>query len=315
MANKLISKSELSLQVEESNNVLPDESDQIIVDLKNELSQLKQHLLHYEAEEKKHSLYTEVPLEPEDGTNENLQIQLQIKKHQIKSLLAQQKAYHHRQKILPHVMENLQKPISQMTSDLQKIISNVQDPEVKATLGQCFSVLEKVDNISKHSQRLDQDLETHPKKVDLLSFFKRIARSQSQEGPNPVKLFTSHNVPQSFYIDEELFKNSILIILKEISRLSEEDTISITLRQGNETVYDINVEHLKISLFGETAWDLPPREEMEAYLAKCLDNDSNWGVDLLYAQKIVEKHGGTLSFHQENEETLGFDISLPQDSQ
>ena len=37
MEEKVITKSDLSLQVEESDKLLPDESDQIILDLKNQL--------------------------------------------------------------------------------------------------------------------------------------------------------------------------------------------------------------------------------------------------------------------------------------
>ena len=52
MADKVITKSNLSLQVEESDKLLPDESDQIISDLAQQLTQLKSKIAHYESEKK-----------------------------------------------------------------------------------------------------------------------------------------------------------------------------------------------------------------------------------------------------------------------
>ena len=309
MANKLIAKSKQSLQVEESDKVLPDESDQIVVDLKEQLSQLKEQLLRYEEAEQK----VLDPLEhstPDEGSDA-LHVQLQIKKHQIKSILEREQAAQHRLKILPHVVDHLQKPISQMTSDLEQLITSVQDPEVQDTLTQCLSVVESVKNLATQSQQLDQPFSPLTRKIDLLSFFKKIAQEIHLEGAEQIKLYTSGQVPQTLMMDEDLFKKSILILLKEISRLSEDDIISIKLGQGDEMIYDITVKHLRVSLFSETHWNLPQQAEMEAYLAQSLEQTDEWGLDVLYAQKVVEAHGGSLSLHREEDNVVGFDITLP----
>lgn len=312
MANKLIAKSKLSLQVEESEQVLPDESDQIVVELKKQLAQLKSQLVRYE-ELKPPEILPEVNLVKAEASPEALQIQLQIKKDQITSLLEQEKATQHRLKILPYVVDNLQKPIAQMTSDLEHLMESVQDPGVQETLSQCLSVIEGVKHVAESSQQLDSPL--HPKRsqIDLLSFFKQIAREKNQENDEQIKLYAHSELPQSLYIDGELFRKSILILLNEISRLSDDEVISIRLRQGEERVYDVSVQQLRISLFGQTEWELPPQAEMEAYLSKTLQTSEEWGLDMLYAKKIVEAHGGSLSFHREEKEVVGFDVTLPME--
>ena len=177
MANKLIAKSKLSLQVEESNNMLPDESDQIVVDLKEQLAQLKEQLLRYEEAEAAQKAIPEERFPEQEDTIEALPIQLQIKKHQIKSMLEREKAAQHRLKILPHVVDHLQKPISQMTSDLEQLIASVQDPDVQETLTQCLSVVEDVSQLTNYSRQLDQPLTPRKRRVDLLAFFKKIGPS------------------------------------------------------------------------------------------------------------------------------------------
>ncbi len=311
MTNKIIAKTELSLQVEESDQVLPDESDQIIADLKNQLSQLKDQLLRYEevAEEQSSPVIEEMSLQEVFSAQEP-QIQLQIKKHQIKSLLEKEKAAQHRSKILPHVVNNLQQPIAQMTSDLQQLISSVQDSEVQQTLEQCLSVVKGVEKMHQHSAQLDEKVSTEKKQVELLSFFKNIARTQ-QDKEDKIKLYASSRLPKTIYVDQALFHKSIMILLKEVSRLSDDDTISITLKQGEELIYDISIKQLCVSLFGEKSWNLPPQAEMETFLDQSLEETEAWGLDVLYAKKIIEEHGGSLSFHHEQEEVVGFDVTLP----
>ena len=315
MANKLIAKSKLSLQVEESDHVLPDESDQIVVDLKKQLAQLKSQLLRYEEEQPPPQSVPEQNSVKAQDSPQALQIQLQIKKDQITSLLEQEKATQHRLNILPYVVDNLQKPIAQMTSDLEDLIGSVQDPAVQETLSQCLSVIEGVKHVAESSQQLDSPLHLKRSQIDLLSFFKHIARAKNQEKAEQVKLYAHSEVPPSFFIDGELFRKSILILLKEISRLSDDEVISIRLRQGEERVYDVSVQQLRISLFGQTQWELPPQDEMEAYLAQTLQHSEDWGLDVLYAQKIVEAHGGSLSFHREEKEVVGFEVTLPLEEQ
>ncbi|MBF0280143.1 MAG: hypothetical protein HQM13_20255 [SAR324 cluster bacterium] len=310
MANKLIAKSKLSLQVEESNKVLPDESDQIVVDLKEQLAQLKEQLLRYEEAEAEHGSISKVHAAAPEEVSENLPIQLQIKKHHIASMLEREKAAQHRLKILPHVVDNLQKPISQMTADLEQLIASVHDSEVQNTLTQCLSVVENVSQLTEHTKQLDQALHPQKNRVDLLAFFRKIAREQNQ-GDDQIKLYASGQLPQSLYIDEELFKKSILILLQEISRLSDDDIISIKLRQGDEMIYDVSVEHLKVSLFGGSGWNLPEHAEMEEFLAQSLESSDEWGLDVLYAQKVMEAHGGSLALHREEDDVVGFDITLP----
>ncbi|MBF0289382.1 MAG: hypothetical protein HQM14_16315 [SAR324 cluster bacterium] len=316
MTNKIIAKTELSLQVEESDQVLPDESDQIIADLKNQLSKLKDQLLNYEkAAEESPPLEVEVMVAQDIPLSQETKIQLQIKKYQIKSLLEKEQAAQHRSRILPHVVNNLQQPISQMTSDLQQLISNAQDLEVQQTLEQCLSVVKGVEQLNTKTAQLDAPITARKKQVELLSFFKNIARNQQKDNEDPIKLYASSRLPQTIYVDQFLFHKSILILLKEISRLSDDDTISITLKQGEEFIYDINVKQLYISLFGEKNWNLPPQTEMETFLDQTLEETEEWGLDVLYAKKIIEEHGGSLSFHHEKEEVVGFDITLPTEQQ
>ncbi len=310
MVNKFIAKSKLSLQVEESNNSLPDESDQIVVDLKEQLAQLKEQLLQYEEAEAGQKAIPEETIPDHADSPEALPIQLQIKKHHIKSILAREQAAQHRLKILPHVVNNLQKPLSQMTSDLEQLIASVQDSDVQETLTQCLSVVENVSQLTDHSRQLDDPFTPQKRKVDLLAFFKKLARDTNQ-GSEHIKLYASGQILQTLFIDEDLFKKSILILLKEISRLTDDDIISIKLRQGSEMIYDMNVKHLKVSLFSQTSWNLPQQAEMEAFLAQSLENAEDWGLDVLYAQKVMEAHGGSLDLHREAEGVVGFDITLP----
>ena len=57
MKQKTITKSALSLQVEETGKTLPDESDQIIADLQSRLQRLQNQVSEYKKKEEKEHLY------------------------------------------------------------------------------------------------------------------------------------------------------------------------------------------------------------------------------------------------------------------
>lgn len=308
MVEKIITKSNLSLQVEESNKSLPDESDQIISELESQLNQLKQQLVKYES--KKHQEEEQKIIPPKDDL---LHIQLQIKREQIESLLEKQVEYKHRSNLLPHVVSKIEEPVTRMTSNLEQLISTIQDPEVCDTLRQCknmaLSMVQGVKKIHDNSDKLDQDVEPVKRAVDILTFFKSLARKRNSEGQQ-IKLFAPSKFMSQSYLDEDMFKKAMLILLKEIARISPEDTIKITLKQGNKKLFDINLQELQVSLAGETDWELEDNE-MQDYLEQTLNNSEEVGLDLLYAKKIIEQHKGSLEFHKEQGQVIGFDVALP----
>ncbi|MGK5094735.1 hypothetical protein WDW89_22340 [Deltaproteobacteria bacterium TL4] len=302
----------MSLQVEESEKTLPDESDQIISDLEHQLELLQSKLSQYESE-KRQILSGKKQLPTEQ--NEELQkIQLQIKREQVTSLLEQQTEYYHRSRLFPKVMGQLREPIESITSNLDQVIAKINDPDVSSVLRQCknmaVSMIQRVQQLHDHSIRLDKELVPVKKQVNVLNFFKSITHKLNSQNKSAKLLVSPEFIPVSD-LDESLFIDAIMLLLKEISRISQEDVIKITLRQGNRRIYNVDKKQVEVSMYGETDWELIEDREMHEFLQKAFNTSQESGLDLLYAKKIIEKHGGNLSFYREQGKVVGFEINLP----
>ncbi len=302
MAEKVITKSQQALQAEASERFLPDESDQIIADLEKQLAQLHKQLSDYEAK----TQHQESP-----QPSPELQIQLQIKNQHIQSLRKQEEAQRHRLQIVPRLVSKLDKPIAQMTADLEQLIDSVQDPEVQQTLRQCLSIVDGVQQLDMHGSNLDQSLDTQRDVVDLLPFFKELARKFNQENRGRIKLFAVPNLPHSLYIDVELFQKAILILINTVTRSTKHENLNIILKKGDKTIYGMSIKQLQLSMRGEHTDKLSHPTDLEDFLTQSLENSEDWGLDVLYAQKIVEEHGGSLSIQKNPDQEIGFDITLP----
>ncbi|MBF0239562.1 MAG: HAMP domain-containing histidine kinase [SAR324 cluster bacterium] len=312
MTEKIITTSTLALQVEASEKSLPDESDQIINDLEQQLAALRRQLSQHEASPK-----TQIhKIESSDNSpdQERQMVQLQIKREQIAKLQEQQVELQHRASLVSHITEKLESPFSTINNNLEQLINRVKDPEVAKALQQCknlaFSMMKNVQSIHTQSKQLDQNLTPVKKRVEILPFFRALAKSLGERGKT-VKLFASPHFAPASDLDQELFQNAIMVLLREFSRMSQEETIKIIIRQNHNQTYNIPHETLGVALVGDTDWQLPDDEEMQAFLKRAMTSSEEYGLDLLYAKKIIETHRGALAFYRENGKVVGFDISLP----
>lgn len=306
MGNKSIPKQPLSLQAEESEVVLPDESDLIIADLQRQLEALKQKVSHQEKAAPNHS---EAQAESDEV------IRLEIKKHHIEALIEQDQDHQIQDRLMPRTLERLKDPVQQMSDQLESLINNVADESVQNVLKECRSVaLSVAQNLMKmgdKSRRLTEDMNPDKHKVDLLSFFKVLAQQHNLSSEGRVKLFRGQEVPPHIYIDEALFRQALLILFKEMHRLSPAEEIKVTLKQGNRTLYDMMVPHLEVSILGESPWNEVLDGTMQQYLFKVSETSDELVMDVLYAKKIVQQHGGRLVLEQKGDQVVGFGLTMP----
>lgn len=299
----------------ESTLDIPDESDQIIADLKEQLKNLRAQVVRNQQE--KHledpASNAKIMLSKDVQVTE-LQLQLQIKKEQIHVLQLQKQTLADRMHAIPATLQRLQEPMNSMTQQLEQLMARIQDKDVIATLQQCKNFAQAVVNQTKKAAETHKwtelNLRPNKKTVEILSFFHNLVTEKKTAGQD-VRFAPVEVLPEKIFVDEDLFKRAILIMLKEIQRLSPNDPIHVVLKQGDAMIYDVNIDLLKVALFGETHWTLPQNAKLKDMLNLGeLSSDEN-GMDLINAKAVVEQHGGQFEFHFEQEKIIGFAFSIP----
>lgn len=317
MSEKIIAKHTLSLEVEESEKILLDESDQIISELRQQLSELQEKVKNYETQEQSpisSFSHNELVDQEDYQEKERLKIRLQVRGEQIKSLQKETKETKQKARMLPKFANQVQRPISEMTSNLEQLMSKVQDPGVRDVLAKCKNIAltmgHKSQQVKEQSQQLEQEFTLSKKMVDLLSFLRKVAYQQKEQRQSLTLVFNS-TIDTKLSLDEAMFHRAIIVLLQEISHIAKEEVVQISLQQGSETLYDMEIDYVQISLFTNHPFQLVENADIHDFLENVLQESVEHGMNIFHAKKIIEKHGGTLGMYQQENLVTGFEISLP----
>ena len=267
--------------------VLPDESDAIIANLKDQLNSL-QRQLHQSRPE------GQGPLSP-DGSPPPAGSALDGG-------------------MTMRIASRLKIPAEELTARLERLIEQITDPELKAELIQCretaFFLFDSFRHINEKHEELTQSLTAEFQEIDRKEFLGRLEASLHDRNL-PVTVEGDPSLPNTIGLPP----SSVITILATLAGLA----VDIFDRPGTARVSCPDWEAKKGS--GEGTLELrltcerslPKMEYGEAVSAAIIRSGvrSRSVVDLLYVEKIIEMRGGKLEFLRNGDQVNGFKVSLP----
>lgn len=266
--------------------VLRDESDEIIDNLKSQLSSLQSQLNSYKSADQK------------SGGGEKGQREL------ISSWNAS---------LTPHLASRLQVPAEELTQRLDRLIDQVGDPELRAELERCrelaFFFYETFHKISNNHRLLTESLTDPKAEVEMADFCRLLENPLAQQG-TPVPVNRLAGTPRRMTFSSR----SAVTVVKALAELAA------TLFDKS---LQIEVGHLPLGEEGADTAELTLRvysdgggaeaeagEEVSVFAMR-RGITANTVVDLLYVEKIIELQGGSFAFDRRGGKVHGFLVRLP----
>jgi hypothetical protein len=107
-------------------------------------------------------------------------------------------------------------------------------------------------------------------------------------------------------LDPARFEEAALLLLQEVQRRNPDEEITVTLRKSG-----LDSAQLLVALSGAADWELPETATLADFLTQQLEESDTFGLELLVAWDVLDRHGIALEFHREQERASGFSFSLP----
>lgn len=255
--------------------VLRDESDEIIDNLKRQLSELQGHLDEYETE---------------DGPGGGDPII-----HEWESAMA------------PHLASRLQAPTEELTGRLDRLIDQAEDPGMRDELVKCrdiaFYLFDTFGRISENHKLLTDSLTTPKEVVEIADFIRLLEHSG---GGTPLPLYKSPGLPRRLSIASSPAATVIRSLVELAVTLSGKN-MQLEVAPGSNP----EAPSLQIRVVSAEPWGVAPGEEEITVFAMKKQAHAGIVVDLLYVEKIIELQEGSMKFHRRDGEVVGFAVELP----
>ncbi len=212
------------------------------------------------------------------------------------------------------IASRLKIPAEELTDRLERLIEQITDPELKAELIHCretaFFLFDTFQHINEKHEELTQSLTAEYLEMDREEFLGRLEASLHDRNL-PVTVEGDPSLPGQIGLPP----TSVITILATLAGLA----VDIFDRPGTAKVscpdWDPKAGPgegtLELRLVCERS--LPPMERDEAVSAAIIRSGvrSRSVVDLLYVEKIIEMRGGRLEFLHSGDRVNGFKVSLP----
>ena len=263
--------------------VLRDESDEIIDNLKSQLSSLQSQL----------DAYKTVKRAPgASGTGDG--------GHE---LLNSWNA-----SLTPHLASRLQLPAEELTHRLERLIEQVGDPELREELERCrdlaFFFYETFHKISNNHRLLTESLTAPKVEVEMADFCRLLEHPLTQEG-TPVPVHRQPGLPRRM----TFASRSAVTVVKALAELAA--TLfgrDLQIEVGHAAP---EAAELTLRVYTDAGGTEAEVGEEVSVFAMRRGITANTVVDLLYVEKIIELQGGSFSFDRRGGKVHGFVVRLP----
>lgn len=285
------------------------ESDQILSELSDELSDLRSRMnLLEEDQEQSRALLDELSLQKELSNRMILNQQEEINQNREGFT------------VIANVMQNLKSPITSVVDNLADIISEIDDEETQDSLRECMntasSVLTSFDEVESFCIDAGGDPSSNPEMIEIRDFFRdRISRIQSEANfkeKHTLRLLVDKNVPGEAPIYTEAIDEALSSLIKELQKNPTSNKFTVIISsENNEQKYGIEISDLTIQIKAEEPTVL---EWTDSWVESIKQNQSlllNSGFNLLRARDFLRKTGGNLEVLKEEQKVNGFKISIP----
>ncbi|MDH4247125.1 MAG: hypothetical protein OEW39_04850 [Deltaproteobacteria bacterium] len=255
--------------------LLRDESDEIIDTLKTQLKSLQNQLAHTRRTNEK---------SPPQELRSRFQAEL-----------------------TPHIASRLQMPAEELTQRLERLITQVEEPEIRDELEQCrdtaYFLFDTFRRISEKHEVLTDSLTAEVHTVGSEQF-RRLLDDALRERGLAVSLLHREPMPETLTLSQQ----SVLTVLITLSGLAVEMFgPGVTLELSSLSRGDA----LRLVIRGEGSIEGLHKGDPLSSAAIRTGLRSAAVVDLLYVEKIVEMRGGMLGFFRRGDRTQGFELTLP----
>ena len=303
--NKVIPRSQLALQVEASTQTLPDESDLIIHELNQKLNSLRQQLVNYESQRQQ----TNGP------SPRQLRAQLAKQEAQLQDLQAEKATVNYHARSLPQTFSALRKPASQLEEQVGQLLEKIPDPEVRKALEHCRQMakqmLDDTDTQQQELEEIHQDYQPERRAINLLKFFRGVARQHTQQSRHPLRLFASTRLPDEMRLDPAGFRRALLAMLQEVRRQANTEPLQLLLQTSNPR--QRRDARIQITVKIDSGSNLSKAKNWGDYLAQRM-SEADGSPELLIGRKIIYAHGGRISLRREEDQVVGLEVSLPMET-
>jgi len=214
----------------------------------------------------------------------------------------------------PHLAQRLQVPAEELTQRLARLIEQVSDPDLKAELEQCretaFFLSSTFHRIQDNHRLLTESLIAERVELYVAEFFEQVAGTLEQRGlVRPQVQFEEAAAEES---RERMTASpaaaaTVLSTLAELASGVFGGTARMTLARGTPS-------HLRLRVGTDRPWRGVEGDEVSNVVFRPGVRAASV-VDVLYIEKLIELQGGRLSFYGEGGQVQGFEVSWPREAQ
>ncbi len=324
--------------MEASERILLDETDLLVENLQQEVSRLREELSSLQREaryrlEEEREQHRRVLKEERSSIEERLRAQQQrfaeelAEQHKLFRTLQERVASYeaathtdspqvlmenHPSQALGHLLLRLDPQLVRISEQLTRAGLKEAHPDAVGLLHACRKetehTLQQVRRLQSYTEDWEHAPELHRVEVDLLVFFKELARQQNWMGQN-VRLFASPKLPQVAYFDESLLREALLTLLKQIHLFVPEAPVRITLKRSQ--VPETEIPRMHVLLISDQSWKFLESSPLRSLLQEALSRSELLGLDFLVAYRYITQHEGALHFLEEGGDVVGFEVLIP----
>lgn len=284
------------------------ESDQVLVDLQAELTELKTRMSSIEDEQEKNKALVEKLSFHEELSNELM-------------VNHQDEMQHNREnyRFIADAVGNLKSPVSSVVQNLSGLIAEIDDLQTQRTLQECVdtasNVLHSFDDMKEFCLAAGGRVSSNPVSVVAREFFRDLVsgfQAAVQQNQLAYRLFIDKQVPQTIVTNPDTVRLCLGNLIRELRHLSPvaQTSISIT-SEKNRIKYGIGVEDLSVSIKckdpTQVCWQDSWTESVSLNQTMLLKS----GINLLKTRDILRKSGGFLEILEERSYVNGFKMVLP----
>lgn len=218
--------------------------------------------------------------------------------------------------LTPHLTRRLQAPAAELTARLERIIEQVDDPDLREELERCretaFYLFDTFRQISDNHRQLTDSLDDERRVVALADLCRMLEHSRG-DAATPLPVAPAVGMPRMLALRSQ----SLLTISGKLARLAADvrgigprgEGLRIELEfHGAPDAPDAELE---LRMLTKEAWE-PLRDTQDvSSVAFRAGATAESVVNLLYVEKIVQLQGGTLAFHVEAGDVHGFTVRVP----
>ncbi len=267
------------------------ETDRLLSDMSNEMSELHERMNLLEQEQAKSK--------SEINTLQEQQ-QVWLERYQ-KEVAGNQENY----QVIADIMHNLKKPVSAVIENLEEIIGNVADEEVKLSLQACMQEASKVLTSFEHVEDFCQDLSTNEiidtKEVALDALLQPIIEPLEKHGV-VVDVRYADNIPPNVSVDFNLYTKVLQRLCAEVLSLQKSKTVTLRVLADNQN----NANQLQVHIDLEEQLDMKWNKTWVNTICDQHDKFLYSGLNILKINSLLRQDGNALDVRVVNDNLAGF---------